>query len=263
MADQASVRAGFFGGCALLGGASAALTVAWCLSMSAMDEMPMDGGWTMSMVWMRMPGQSWPGAAASFLRMWDVMMAAMMLPSFAPMLWRYREAVAVTGEPRLGRLAALVALGYFAVWTAVGSAAYPLGVALAEVEMQMPVLASAVPLAAGVVVLIAGALQFTAWKARHLACCGEAPARGCTVPADFSAAWQHGLRLGLHCMLSSAGPTALLFAIGIMDLRAMALVTAIVTAERLAPHGGHVARAVGVVMIGAGLFLLARASGLA
>jgi hypothetical protein len=30
--------------------------------MSAMGEMPMPGGWTMSMAWMRMPGQTWPGA---------------------------------------------------------------------------------------------------------------------------------------------------------------------------------------------------------
>jgi hypothetical protein len=37
-------------------------------------EMLMPGGWTMSMAWMRMPGQTWPGAAASFLAMWIVMM---------------------------------------------------------------------------------------------------------------------------------------------------------------------------------------------
>ena len=41
----------------------------------------MPGGWTMSMTWMRMPGQTWPGVAASFLGMWVVMMVAMMLPS--------------------------------------------------------------------------------------------------------------------------------------------------------------------------------------
>ena len=45
------------------------------------------------MMWMRMPGQSWPGAALSFLGMWMVMMAAMMSPSFVPMLWRYRQAI--------------------------------------------------------------------------------------------------------------------------------------------------------------------------
>src|SRR6516225_7497222 len=83
---------------ALLFAASAALTMFWCASMSAVDEMPMPGGWTMSMAWMRMPGQTWPLAAASFLAMWVVIMVAMMLPSLVPMLWRYREAVAGTGE---------------------------------------------------------------------------------------------------------------------------------------------------------------------
>ena len=39
-----------------------------------------------------MPGQTWPGAAASFLGMWVVMTVAMMLPSLVPMLWRYRQA---------------------------------------------------------------------------------------------------------------------------------------------------------------------------
>src|SRR3990172_9211034 len=79
----------FFGVSALLFVASAAGTIVWCASMSAMGEMPMPGGWTMSMAWMRMPGQTWPGAAASFFGMWVVMMVAMMLPSLVPMLWRY------------------------------------------------------------------------------------------------------------------------------------------------------------------------------
>src|ERR1700744_2783217 len=99
----------FFGVSALLFGASAAGTVAWCWSMPAMGGMPMPGGWTMSMTWMRMPGQTWSGIAASFLGMWTVMMVAMMLPSLVPMLGRYRQtigqaigqAVGGTGEPRL------------------------------------------------------------------------------------------------------------------------------------------------------------------
>ncbi len=123
-----------------------------------------------------MSGQPWLGAAASFLAMWVVMMVAMMLPSLVPTLWRYRQA-------GLGPLTALVAVGYFVVWTVFGMAAYPLGVALAEIEMQRPALARAVPTAVGVVVLIAGALQFTAWKARHLTCCREMPGRGRTLPA--------------------------------------------------------------------------------
>jgi predicted metal-binding membrane protein len=243
---------------ALLFAASAALTIAWCASMSAMGEMPMPGGWTMSMVWMRMPGQTWPGAAASFLGMWVVMMVAMMLPSLVPMLWRYRQAVGSTGEARLARLTALVGVGYFSVWTVFGMAAFPLGIALAEVAMQRPALARAIPIAVGGVVLIAGALQFTAWKARYLACCRAAPGR--TLPADAGTAWRHGLGLGLHCSYVCGGLMAMLLVIGLMDLGAMAVVTAAITIERLAPSGERVARAIGAVVVGAGLFLIARAA---
>jgi predicted metal-binding membrane protein len=258
---RASQRA-FLGVSALLFGASAAGTIVWRASMSAMGEMPMPGGWTMSMAWMPMCGRTWPGAVASFLGMWVVMMVAMMLPSLVPMLWRYRQAVGGTGETRLGRLTALVGLGYFFVWTVFGMAAFALAVALAAVGMRLPALARAVPIAVGVVVLIAGALQFTAWKARHLACCREAPGRGRTLPADAGTAWRHGLRLGLHCGYCCAGLTAILLVIGVMDPRAMAVMTAAITVERLARAGERVARAIGIVVVGAGLFLIARAAGL-
>jgi predicted metal-binding membrane protein len=259
--ERAPQRA-FFGVSALLFAASAAVTTVWCGSMSAMGEMPMPGGWTMSMAWMRMPGQTLPGAAASFLGMWGVMMVAMMFPSLVPMLWRYRQAVDGTGETRLSRLTALVGVGYFFVWMVFGMAAFSLGVALAAVEIQLPALARAVPMAVGVVVLITGALQFTAWKAHHLACCREAPARCCTFPADAGTAWRHGLRLGLHCSYCCVGLTTILLVMGVMDLRAMAVVTAAITVERLALAGEQVARAIGVVVVGAGLLLIARAAGL-
>jgi predicted metal-binding membrane protein len=259
--ERASQRA-FVGVSALLFAASAATTIVWCGSMSAMGGMPMPGGWTMSMAWMRMPGQTWPGAAASFLAMWVVMMMAMMLPSLVPMLGRYRQAVGRTGETRLGRLTALVGVGYFFVWTVFGIAAFTLGVALAAIEMQQSAVSRAVPIAVGAVVLIAGSLQLTAWKARHLACCREAPGRGLTLPPGAGAAWRHGLRLGLHCSRCCAGLMAILLVIGVMDLRAMAVMAAVITVERLAPAGERVAQALGVVVAGAGLFLIARASGL-
>lgn len=165
MASERASEPALFGISALLFAASAAVTIVWCASMSAMGEMPMLGGWTMSMAWMRMPGQTWLAAAASFFARWVVMMVAMMLLSLVPMLWRYRQAVGRTGETRLGRLTALVGVGYFFVWTVFGMAAFPLGVALATIEMQQPALARAVPIAVGVIVLMAGSLQFTAWKA--------------------------------------------------------------------------------------------------
>ena len=259
--DRPSERA-FLGVSALLFAASAAVTIVWCTSMSAMGGMAMPGGWTMSMAWMRMPGQSWPGAAASFLGMWVVMMVAMMLPSLVPMLRRYRQAVGRADEAHLGPLTAIAGAGYFFIWTVFGMTVFPPGAALAAIEMQQPALARAVPTATGVVVLIAGALQFSAWKAHHLACCREAPGRGRTLLADAGTAWRHGLRLGLHCSYCCAGLIAVLLVIGVMDFSAMAVVTAAITVERLAPAGERVARAIGAVVAGAGLLLIARAAGL-
>ena len=65
---------------ALLFAASSVLTIIDCLSMSSMPRMPMPGGWSMSMMWMMMPGQTFTAATASFLTMWIFMMMAMMMP---------------------------------------------------------------------------------------------------------------------------------------------------------------------------------------
>src|SRR5260370_38364538 len=127
------------------------------------------------MAWMLMPGQTWLGAAASFLGMWIVMMVAMMLPSLTAVLWRYRRAVRKTTEGRLSLLTALVGVGYFFVWTLIGLAPFPLCAALATLEMDVPILARAAPIAAGVVVVMAGVLQCTAWTAVPLDCCRWTP----------------------------------------------------------------------------------------
>ena len=216
----------------------------------------MPGGWTMSMAWMRMPGQSWPAAAAMFLGMWVVMMVAMMLPYLVPALWRYREAVAESGETRLGMRSVLVGAGYFFVWTLIGLAAFPLGAALAAIQMQYPAVSRATPVAAGIVVLVAGVLQFTGWKAGLLACCRGSLRSGCVRPPTDVTAWRYGLRLGLDCARCCANLMALLLVLGVMDLRAMAVVAAAITLERLAPAGRRVEHALGAVVVLVGLFML-------
>ncbi len=246
-ADTMVLERAFFGVSALLFAASAAATIVWCTSMSAMDGMPM-------------PEQTWTGAAGSFLGMWVVMMVAMMLPSLVPTLWRYRQAVRRMGESRLGGLTALLGIAYFSVWTVFGVAAFALGVGLTAIEMQQPALARAAPVAVGMVVVIAGVLQFTEWKACHLAYCRQAPGRGLALPAVAGAAWRQGVRLGLHCGRCCVGLMAILLVTGVMDLRAMAVVTAAITVERVAPGGERVARAIGAVAVGTGLFLIARAA---
>jgi predicted metal-binding membrane protein len=189
------------------------------------------------------------------------MMIAMMQPTLVPMLWRYRRAVGARVGDRLGGLTGLVGAGYFSVWTVCGLAAFPLGAALATAEMKLPGLARAVPLAVGGVVVLAGALQFTSWKARHLACCREASLCGRSLQVDAGTAWRHGLRLGIQCSYCCANLMLIPLVVGVMDLRAMAVATAAITIERLAPVGEGLARAIGAVVVGAGLFLIARAAG--
>src|SRR5688500_18808509 len=164
--------------------------------------------WTeTTMMWMRMPGQTWTDAGASFVGMWVVMMAAMMLPSLVPVLWRYRRMI---GD----RLTALVGVGYLFVWAVLGTIVFPLGVALMEFQMREPSFARLAPVAIGAAVLLAGVVQLTPWKARHLALCRDASFHGCAPRRGAGAAWRHGLRLGVLCVRSCAGLTAVLLALG-------------------------------------------------
>jgi predicted metal-binding membrane protein len=224
--------------------------------------MPMPGDLMMSMPWMPMPGQTWPGVAASFLSMWVVMMVAMMLPSLMPILWRYRRAAERTHETRSPHLVTPFVGGYFLVWSVFGMAVFPLGAALTLVRMQFPVVARFSPIGVGVVILIAGVLQFTTWKARHLAYCSDAPRPGRSLPVGTRGAWSHGIQFGMHCSQCCVGLMAILLVIGVMDVRAMLVVAAAITVERLAPAGQQVARITGTIVVGTGLILIARATGL-
>jgi predicted metal-binding membrane protein len=221
----------------------------------------MPGGWTMSMAWMRMPGQTWLGAATAFMVMWMVMMVAMMLPSLVPMLAGYRGSVSSLGTVRLDVLTALVGAGYFAVWAAFGAAVYPVGIALGAAEMRWPALARFAPVATGLALLLAGGVQLTSWKAFHLGHCRNACGCVPSLPSDARSAWWHGLRLGRHCSLCCSGFILILLVTGVMDLRIMAAVAAAITAERLAPWPDQLARVAGGVVSTIAILMIARSLG--
>jgi predicted metal-binding membrane protein len=248
----------FLGTCAVLFIASAVATIYWCRSMSASMAMP--GGWTMSMAWMRMPGQMWLGAAASFVGMWAVMMVAMMLPSLVPMLLSYRDSVRGPDGTRLGRLTALAGAGYFFVWVVFGVISYSVEVSLVAAEKRWPNFARSVPIDIGVVLLLAGSIQFTAWKSRELAHCRNAPTTGPLSP-DARSAWQHGVHLGVHCSLCCSGLMMVLLVTGVMSLGAMAVVGVAITVERLTPRSMRADWVTGVIVIAVGVLMIARALG--
>lgn len=256
VAQGADSRRALLGVAALLFAASVALTTLQCASMSAMGGTRMAGGWAMSMAWTRMPGQSWAAAFGCFLTMWTVMTVAMMLPSLTPAFLHH--------QARCGRFALTVrmALGYFAVAATLGAAIYPLGAALAVLQMHWPSLARRTPAAAGLIVVASGLVQFTRWKSYQLACCRHAAGRGAAHGPDALSAWRGGLRLGLRCCCCCLPQTAVLLAVGVMDLRAMAVVSGTIAAERLPARGASLAKLTGAVAVGVGTLVLAHAAGI-
>jgi len=234
---------------ALFFAASVAATVYFCRSMAGGMDMP--GGWTMSMAWMRMPGQSWPAAAAMFMSMWLAMMVAMMLPAVAPMLSRADRPL-------------WVACAYFLVWTAVGVPIFAIGILLAHAAMRWESFSRFIPPLAGISLLIAGAFQFTRWKISRLShCCnplncGASPAKG-----TRQAAIQQGIRFGRSCVICCSGFMVGLLVLGMMNLYVIATMTMMIALERLSPRHEMVARVFGIGLIGLGLFLIARAAKLA
>jgi predicted metal-binding membrane protein len=127
-----------------------------------------------------------------------------------------------------------------------GMAALPMGVALAAIEIQQPAVARAVPIAVAVVVLIAGALQLTAWKTRHCPAAARPP--GVPVRWPPTPARPVDTACASASTAATAVPMAILLVIGVMDFRAMAVVAAAITVERLAPAGERVARVTGAVV---------------
>jgi predicted metal-binding membrane protein len=140
-------------------------TIHFCRSMSGGMDMP--GGWTMSMMWIPMPGYTWTGSAVMFLFVWLVMMIAMMLPSALPMLMNVRRPPIRNFEA----LALFAALGYFLVWTLIGGIVYALGVAYALETMRLDWLSRLTPMLSGVTLMVCGMIQFTPWKLSALRQC--------------------------------------------------------------------------------------------
>lgn len=230
---------------------SVAATIYFCLSMSGGMEMP--GGWTMSMIWMRMPGDTWLESGAMFLVMWLAMMVAMMLPSALPMFVRFHTSMSTQGAGGVGVRTLLVAAGYFAVWLAVGSVIYIAGVLWAAAAMQSQGLSRATPALAGVVIILAGVLQFSRWKWAGLGHCRDPIACGATQEeGEQTNGWLHGLRQGMNCAVCCAGPMLVLLVVGAMNPLAMVGVAAVIALEKLVSQPQPVVYGAGGIALLAG-----------
>ena len=239
--DETTLPIEFIALCVLAFIGSVAATIYFCRSMSG--DMDMPGDWRMSMMWMRMPGQTWFAFATDFLLMWLAMMVAMMLPSALPTFLHTKRA---------STSLSVMVTGYLAVWLATGAGIYVLGVAFATGAMRWESFSRIVPVLAGVALMIAGAIQFTRWKMTSLLLC-RSPFGCVTSCPEREGNFRLGCKQGVACCLCCAAPMMALIVLGMMNLFVIIGVALVIAAEKVLPQPAIVARLVGISIILAGL----------
>jgi predicted metal-binding membrane protein len=162
------------------------------------------------------------GSFAFFMALWVAMMAAMMLPGAAPAVLRRTHASGVRTVP-------LFVGSYLAVWTLVGVAVY----ALYRPHGS---------LVAGALVIAAGVYELTPLKQHFRRRCRESAGSG--------------FELGLCCVGSSIGLMLMLVALSVMSVTCMAVVAALVLAQKLLPAKAAIDLPLALAIVGLGLLIV-------
>jgi predicted metal-binding membrane protein len=167
------------------------------------------------------------GSFASFIAVWVVMMAAMMLPGAAPAVLRSAHARGVRAVP-------LFVGSYLAVWSVVGVAVYAL-------------YAPHGSLAAGALVIAAGVYELTPLKRYFRRRCRESTGSG--------------FEFGLCCAGSSIGLMLMLVALSVMSVTWMSVVAVVVLAQKLLPAKAAVDVPLALAIVGLGVLIVIRGAG--
>lgn len=203
-----------------------------------------------------MPDSSQWGAASvlAIWTMWALMMAAMMLPSALPMILTFVDLGVRSAQPARGR--SFVA-AYLFVWFAFSAGATAAQWALQAMGWVNPMVVSSSALLTALLLLIAGAYQFSRLKQVCLSRC-RSP-MGFLLGewrAGVYGAFVMGVRHGLFCVGCCWALMALLFVGGVMNLAWVAALSIAVAIEKLAQRGERLASALGLGLIAAGLVKL-------
>jgi predicted metal-binding membrane protein len=192
--------------------------------------------------------------------MWAVMMVGMMTPSAASMILIYaqvgRQALA-QGKP-FAPTGWFVA-GYLLAWTGFALIATAAQWGLDRVALLDPMMASASRTFGGLVLIAAGAYQWTPLKDKCLAQCQSPPvfiARQGGFRGGPRGSLQLGLRHGAYCIGCCWVLMALLFVGGVMNVLWIAAISAFVLIEKVVLAGRLISRVAGLGFIAAGAWLL-------
>jgi len=210
------------------------------------DRMMADMGMRMDVPW----------TAADFFftfAMWAVMMVGMMAASATPVILLFAAMHRGRGGQRWPLVVFAFGAGYLLAWTSFSAGAALAQWALHQAAMLSPMMKTSSTRLDGVILIAAGAYQFTPFKGDCLTHCRS--------PLGFlMSRWRDGtggaLRMGIehgtYCLGCCWALMCVLFVVGVMNLVWVAAMAIFVLIEKIAPAGTLVARVAGVAMITAG-----------
>jgi predicted metal-binding membrane protein len=204
-------------------------------------------GWALTIAWSRSMGDMTMGLGSigPFAASWTAMMAAMMLPSAAPLVFDFAR----NAEGRRGWQAATALFGvtYLGVWLAFGIVCYALYNAIGMPWPHQELLG-------GVALVISGLYALTPLKRASEARCRELCALHGPLPFNLMhSAVVVGARYGLSCLGCSAGLMLAIVLMGMSNLVWMIVLAAVISVYKLAPSPtlrGRLALSAVVVALG-------------
>lgn len=238
----------------VLGGVVAVAALAWAYTLyTAWQTGHLGSGREMAMS-MAGPSMSHWSAAdwTAMFAMWAVMMAAMMVPTAAPMLLMFAQ----VNRQRLERQQPYVPtmvflLGYTVVWVVFALAATAGNWALHTHGLLSSMMgASTSSTLGGGLLLAAGLFQWTPLKSVCLSRCRTPMGFIMTGWREgYGGALEMGLKHGAYCLGCCWILMALLFVLGVMNLVWIAGLAFFVLLEKAAPKGEWVSRIGGLLLL--------------
>jgi len=224
------------------------------MDMTGFRMIPAGQGWMMPV---NAPWQ--PIEFGAVFVMWVAMMTGMMMPSVAPMILVYaRIGRQAAGEARPLAASAWFTVGYLLSWIAFSLVATSAQWALERAALLTPMMESASHFLGAMILIVAGLYQWTPFK--------DACLSHCQTPLGFvlrygfrrepTGALALGFRHGLYCIGCCWAVMLLLFVAGVMNIFWIAVLSALVLVEKVAPFGRFIPRLAGLGFLVGGVWLL-------
>jgi predicted metal-binding membrane protein len=196
--------------------------------------------------------------AALWLTIWEAMMVAIMFPTAAPMILMFAQIYAAKRQHQQPFVPTWVFVGaYLLVWTVMGVVAYAAAVGAERLAAQSMWIMENAGRIGGMVLLAAGLYQLSPLKRRCLAKCRS--------PFAFiMSSWRNGyggaLRMGLehgsYCLGCCWLLFVILFPLGMLNVAALAAITAMIFAEKSLSLGHRISQLGAVILIVYGLLAI-------